>query len=134
MAILRILTYPDPRLKTVAKPVNDFKENKNTPPIAALMINPEIIKTEGEVQEQEGCMSVYPSEILATVTRPACTHMRGFDRHGNTIEFIREGYLAKLFIHELDHLNGKLYIDHLKPLKRTMVNKKIKKIRQKQDK
>ncbi|OGT30880.1 MAG: peptide deformylase [Gammaproteobacteria bacterium RIFCSPHIGHO2_12_FULL_35_23] len=173
MAVLRILNYPDPRLKTVAEPVTDindpivqqmiadmletlvntphcgglaatqldiqnpkrifvfydFFEDKNSKETPTVVINPEIVNTEGEVFEQEGCMSVYPNEILAAILRPARTHMRGLDRHGKPIEFIREGYLAKNFMHEVDHLNGKLYIDHLKPLKRTMLDKKIKKVR-----
>jgi len=62
------------------------------------------------------------------VTRPAQTTIKFIDRHGNPGELTRDGYLAKLFIHEVDHLNGKLYIDHLSSLKRKMVDKKIDKV------
>jgi len=173
MAVLRILDYPDPRLRTVAKPLQDFTETraqqmiddmletlnntehcgglaatqldiidpyrifvfydfdeeKSTPPIATVAINPEIVATEGEVFEDEGCMSVYPDYIGAKVVRPAKTHMRAFDRKGNSFDIIRTGYLAKNFMHEIDHLNGKLYIDHLKPIKRNLVDGKIKKVK-----
>lgn len=178
MAILSILSYPDPRLKTVAEPVQDindptvqqmiddmletllntphcgglaatqldikdpkrifvfydFIEGTNSKEQATVIINPEIVSTEGEVFEAEGCMSVFPDYIGAEVKRPAKTHMKGLDRHGKPIEFTRTGYLAKNFMHEIDHLNGKLYIDHLKPLKRTMVDKKINKVKRVLDK
>lgn len=172
MTVLRILDYPDPRLKKVADKVDDvnapevqqmisdmLETLENTPQCGGLaatqldiaepkqifvfydfdadepekgqkataVINPEIIATEGEVFEPEGCMSVYPDHVHAPVKRPAKTHMRALDPQGNEVEYIRTGYLAKNFMHETEHLNGKLYIDLLKPLKRSMVEKKIKK-------
>ena len=172
MTILRILAYPDLRLKTCAPAVEnindpevqkmvddmletpentphcgglaatqldiaqpkrifvfyDFdEEDRAKPAIATVAINPEIVATEGEVYEEEGCMSVYPDVIQAKVIRPAKTHMRALNRHGEAVEYIRTGYLAKNFMHETDHLNGKLYIDHLKPVKRSLVDDKITK-------
>jgi peptide deformylase len=101
---------------------------------ATCIINPEIVETIGEVLEEEGCMSVYPRYIQAPVKRPAQTKINYIDREGNACELIRDGYLAKLFVHEIDHLNGKLYIDHLSSLKRKMTNKKIDKVIRLKDK
>jgi peptide deformylase len=92
------------------------------------LVNPEILSMEGEVQEQEGCMSVYPNDIQCTVKRPVKVKARAFDRYGQTIELEVEGYEAKLIQHEIDHLNGKLYIDRLSPFKRQLVDKKIRKL------
>ncbi len=171
MTILRILNYPDPRLKNIAKPVEniqeaavqrqiddmletltntphcgglastqldiqnpyrifvfyDFDESISSPQVATVAVNPEIISTEGEVCEEEGCMSVYPDFIQVKIVRPAKTNMRCLDREGKSVEFIRTGYLAKNFMHETDHLNGKLCIDHLKPVKRSIIDAKIEK-------
>lgn len=178
MSIYRILQYPDPRLKTVAPPVEnindehvqtmihsmyetllntehcgglaatqldiknplrifvfyDFDESDIENQTARIVVNPEIVKTEGEVFEPEGCMSVCPNNLHVPVKRPALTTMKAIDEHGNPIELTRGGYLAKLFVHEVDHLNGKVYIDHLKPVKRQMINKKIDKLLKKTSK
>lgn len=107
----------------------DFIEGESHEQTATVAVNPEIIKTEGEVHEPEGCMSVYPDFIHPAVSRPQTTTMRCLDQHGNEVEFTRSGYLAKNFVHEIDHLNGKVFIDYLKPLKRSMVDKKIQKIK-----
>lgn len=109
----------------------DYENDDHSTQVARAIINPEIIKTEGEVFEEEGCMSVYPDHIHAAVTRPAFTTMKAMNEKGESIELTRGGYLAKLFIHEVDHLNGKVYIDHLKPLKRQLLDKKITKLRKK---
>lgn len=108
---------------------HDFDETnpeKGSKPL--VMVNPEIIETEGEVYESEGCMSVYPDLIQAQVKRPAKTTLRAIDQDGTVLEMTRTGYLAKLFQHEIDHLNGMVYIDHLKPLKRKMIDHKIEKM------
>ncbi|PIQ43430.1 MAG: peptide deformylase [Gammaproteobacteria bacterium CG11_big_fil_rev_8_21_14_0_20_46_22] len=107
----------------------DYENDDPSNQVARVIVNPEIVKTEGEVNEQEGCMSVYPDHIHAAVKRPALTTMKALNEKGETIELARGGYLAKLFIHEVDHLEGKVYIDHLKPLKRAMLDKKIAKLR-----
>lgn len=175
MSILRILDYPDPRLKNQAKSVmnvsdvevqtmiqNMLETLKNTEHCGGLAatqldikeplqifvyydyendnpenarprvaVNPEIISTEGEVVEPEGCMSVYPDYIHASVKRPQQTTMRALDENGEIFELTRGGYLAKLFVHEVDHLQGQLYIDRLKPMKRSLLDKKIQKLRKK---
>ena len=107
----------------------DFIEGKDDQkPVITVAINPEILSTEGEVYEEEGCMSVFPQLVSAKVTRPKRTHMRALNPKGEWVEYIREGYLAKNFMHEIDHLNGKLYIDYLKPLKRKLLDAKMEKL------
>ena len=73
------------------------------------LINPEIIETEGEETALEGCLSV-PGKY-GEVTRPYYVRVRAQDRNGNTFEHNGSGLLARAFCHELDHLDGKLYID-----------------------
>lgn len=106
----------------------DFNESEPEKRTPMVVINPKIVKTEGSVIEEEGCMSVHPNYIQAKVTRPAFTTIEALDEQGIQMELTRGGYLAKLFVHEIDHLQGKLYIDHLKPLKRKMVDVKVSKI------
>ena len=68
---------------------------------AVCVVNPEIVKMEGEVHEREGCMSVYaPQDVTAAVKRPALTRIRAINRDGEPVEIERDGYLAKLFQHE----------------------------------
>ncbi len=92
------------------------------------LINPEIISAEGEVQKPEGCMSVYPDEIHAELKRAAKVKARALDRTGKVIEIEATGVLAKCIQHEIDHLNGMVYIDRLSRLKRQLIDKKIKKV------
>ena len=73
------------------------------------LINPEIIATEGVQEEVEGCLSV-PGQSGIT-TRPMTVTVRALDRHGNTVEYTGSDLLARAFCHELDHLDGKLYVD-----------------------
>lgn len=73
------------------------------------LINPEIIATEGVQEEVEGCLSV-PGQSGVT-TRPMTVTVRALDRHGNTVEYTGSDLLARAFCHELDHLDGKLYVD-----------------------
>ena len=73
------------------------------------LINPKVIATEGEQCESEGCLSV-PGEWGIT-RRPAKVTVRAQDRHGNWFEMTGEGLLARCFCHEIDHLDGKLFID-----------------------
>lgn len=116
------LDIADPYRVTVI----DVSMEKNEP---YCLINPEIISSEGEVTEWEACMSVSPSEIHAQRTRAAKIKARAFDREGNKMEITAEGILAKCIQHEVDHLNGKLYIDGLSPLKRQLIDKRIKKLK-----
>ncbi len=90
-----------------------------------VLINPEIIAREGEVEYQEGCLSV-PS-VYDTVKRAETITMRAQDRTGQFYEITASELLGECIQHEIDHLNGKLYIDLLSPLKRNMARKKLDK-------
>jgi len=166
MAILPILEFPDPRLRTkaallepaeVTTPafqelidnmfhtmydapgiglaasqvdvhkrfmVIDVSEEKDTPMV---FINPEIVANEGGQVYQEGCLSV--PGIFADVTRANDITVRYLDRQGQPQELTTDGVLAVCIQHEMDHLDGKLFIDYLSPLKREMVRKKLAKQR-----
>jgi len=106
--------------------VIDFSATKDQP---LCLINGEVIERKGEQFELEGCMSVMPNYIHERVKRAAEIVVRALDRNGQVITFSAEGYMAKCIQHELDHLDGKLYIDHLSALKRDRIRNKIKKIR-----
>lgn len=90
-----------------------------------VLINPEIIAAEGEEVYQEGCLSV-PS-VYDTVKRAKKVTVRALDRFGKPFEMSGEGVLGECFQHEIDHLNGKLFVDLLSPLKRTMARRKLDK-------
>lgn len=163
MARLEILETPDPRLRTVAKPVESFdeslsqlvddmtetmydaqgiglaatqvnihrrllvldvSENQDTPRV---YINPEILESEGTETCEEGCLSV--PGIYAEVSRAEKVRVRAFDRNGEAFEEDLDGMHAICLQHEMDHLDGKLFIDYLSPLKRRMVTKKLEKQR-----
>ncbi len=166
MALLPILEFPDPRLRTKAVPVDaervatpqfqtllddmfetmyeapgiglaasqvdvhlrfmviDVSEGKDTP---LVFINPEIVAQEGGQVYQEGCLSV--PGIFADVTRADSITVRYLDRQGQARELSTDGLLAVCVQHEMDHLDGKLFIDYLSPLKREMVRKKLAKSR-----
>lgn len=89
-----------------------------------IMINPVILEAEGETTEEEGCLSV--PEIREKVTRPARVLVRGIDLKGKEIELEAHDFLARVFCHELDHLEGKLFLDRLSPLKRSLLRKKLR--------
>lgn len=164
MALLPILEFPDPRLRTRAVPVTaeriadpgfqtlledmfqtmyeapgiglaasqvdvherfmviDVSEEKNAPQV---FINPEIVGRTGEQVYQEGCLSV--PGIFADVTRADAITVRFLDRAGAPQELQVDGLLAVCIQHEMDHLEGKLFVDYLSPLKREMVKKKLAK-------
>ena len=166
MALLPILEFPDPRLRTkaatltpeqVADPafqrlvddmfetmyeapgiglaasqvdvhqrfmVIDVSEEKNRP---LVFVNPEILERAGEQVYQEGCLSV--PNIFADVTRANEILVRALDRNGQPFEMRVDGLLAVCIQHEMDHLEGKLFVDYLSPLKREMVRKKLAKAR-----
>jgi peptide deformylase len=90
------------------------------------ILNPEIIYKEGVQYESEGCLSVV--EAFDKVERANIVHMRGTDLDGKPIEIKGEGLLAAVIQHELDHLNGVLFIDHLSKLKQTRIRAKIEKV------
>lgn len=166
MALLPILEFPDPRLRTRAASIDaaevttpafqtllddmfetmydapgiglaasqvdvhkrfmviDVSEEKNQPQV---FINPEIVANEGGQVYQEGCLSV--PGIFADVTRANQITVRFLDRQGQPQELTTDGLLAVCVQHEMDHLDGKLFIDYLSPLKREMVRKKLAKQR-----
>ncbi|MBD7953570.1 peptide deformylase [Stenotrophomonas sp. Sa5BUN4] len=166
MALLPILEFPDPRLRTKAVSVDaaevttpafqtlltdmfetmydapgiglaasqvdvhkrfmviDVSEEKNQPMV---FINPEIVQQDGGQVYQEGCLSV--PGIFADVTRADQITVRYLDRQGQAQELATDGLLAVCVQHEMDHLDGKLFIDYLSPLKREMVRKKLAKAR-----
>ncbi len=100
-----------------------FKED---PAQKMVLINPEIIHKEGHQRSNEGCLSL--PEFREKVTRPNRVTVRAQDVHGKTFEHTGEDLLARAFLHETDHLNGKLFISHISALKRDIVKRKIRKL------
>ena len=166
MAMLPILEFPDPRLRTKAVPVDasrlvdasfqtlfddmfetmyeapgiglaasqvdvhqrfmviDVTEDKTRP---LVFVNPQITARHGEQVYQEGCLSI--PGIFADVTRSEVITVQALDRHGQPFTLEIDGVLAVCIQHEIDHLDGKLFVDYLSPLKREMVRKKLAKAR-----
>lgn len=93
--------------------------------IKLVAANPEIIETSGEQSGQEGCLSV--GKVPAVVVRPNRVKLRAQDLKGEWFEREAEGYAARCFMHETDHCNGTLFIDHLPKTRRDMVVKRFKK-------
>lgn len=93
---------------------------------ASVIINPEIVLAEGDVVHEEACLSVI--DFSAEVSRKARVKVRGVDRDGNPVDIEAEGLLARCLQHEIDHLNGILFIDHISSLKRALYNKRLKKM------
>ena len=102
--------------------VMDLSEEKNAP---LILINPEITAAEGNEESQEGCLSV--PGFYEKVRRAEKISYHYLDMDGHHREENADGLLAVCIQHEIDHLNGKLFIDYLSPLKRQMIQKKIKK-------
>jgi peptide deformylase len=163
MAVLTILEYPDPRLRTKAKPVavvdarirrliEDMFETMYAAPGVGLaatqvdvhervlvldvsqerdqplaFVNPEIVEREGVAEGEEGCLSV--PGIFDLVDRAARIKVRALDREGKPFELEAEGLLAVCIQHEMDHLEGKLFVDYLSELKRSRIRKKLEKER-----
>ncbi len=162
MALIPILRYPDPRLRTVAKPVgpvddalraliDDMFETMYEEPgigLAAtqvdrhvrlivmdvsddksnrkVLINPEIVAASGSQLCKEGCLSV--PTVFAEVKRAETVTVRALDRDGQPYEFTCSGLEAVCVQHEMDHLDGKVFVDYLTPLKREMAMKKLAKL------
>jgi peptide deformylase len=99
---------------------------KDTPPQLITAINPEILAKEGESFEEEGCLSV--PGFYTRIRRAARVRVRYQDLAGQTVEQEAEGLLAIAFQHEIDHLDGLLFVDHLSPLKKGMFRKKYQKL------
>jgi peptide deformylase len=92
-----------------------------------VLINPEIIDAQGQASYQEGCLSV--PGAYDTVLRAERVTVRALDRFGKSFELTADGLLGECMQHEIDHLNGKLFIDLLSPLKRTMARKKLERFK-----
>jgi peptide deformylase len=171
MALLPILEYPHPRLRTVASPVDadlfgdaafqrlvddmfqtmyeapgiglaatqvdthrrfmviDVTEGRDQP---LVFVNPKIRERSLDLRvHQEGCLSI--PGIFADVTRADGVVVKALDRHGKPFELRVDGLLATCVQHEIDHLDGKLFIDYLSPLKRDRAIKKLEKLRKGRD-
>ena len=100
-----------------------FKEDPNAKLVLA---NPEIIRTEGKQTQSEGCLSV--PDFRESVTRAQKVTVRAQDVNGKWYEMTGEDLLARAFLHETDHLNGKLYLSHVSALKRDLMKRKIRKL------
>ncbi|MDH3325394.1 MAG: peptide deformylase [Gammaproteobacteria bacterium] len=163
MAILKILNYPDPKLRTKGKPVKTFEESlvklkadmldtmyaapgiglaavqigvfirmlvidiseaKNAP---RCFINPEILSFEGEIETEEGCLSV--PAIYESVKRFERIRVKAQDEFGEHFELDAEGLLSVCIQHEMDHLEGKLFVDYLSQMKQVRIRKKMEKLR-----
>lgn len=162
MAILDILEFPDPRLRTVAQPVDtvtdqtrtligdmfetmyaapgiglaatqvdvhqrilviDLSDDQSQPQV---FINPEVTVLDPELGEyDEGCLSV--PGFYETVNRPRRVRVTALDRNGESFTRELEGLLAICLQHEIDHLDGKLFVDYISPLKRQRIRKKLEK-------
>ncbi|HYR26858.1 MAG TPA: peptide deformylase [Thermoanaerobaculia bacterium] len=91
-----------------------------------VFINPEIIDAIGEVTEEEGCLSI--PDFVEVVTRPEKVKLRYLDRNGAEREMWGEGLMARAMCHEIDHLNGTLFVDHLRGFKKEKILKRIAKL------
>jgi len=92
------------------------------------LINPKIVSASGEVIDQEGCMSIGPQVISAKIKRAQKVIVQAIDNEGHEVEIHAENFLARCLQHEIDHLNGVLFIDYLSSLKRARLEKKIIKL------
>ncbi|HLQ79376.1 MAG TPA: peptide deformylase, partial [Terriglobia bacterium] len=90
------------------------------------IFNPEIVSSEGEQMEDEGCLSI--PGFSAVVLRPQKVILKGLDIHGKEITIEGKDLLARAFCHEMDHLNGVFFLDHLSFLKRDLIKRKIRKL------
>ena len=165
MAKLPIIEFPDPRLRTIAKPVakvdgtlrkliDDMFETMYEAPGIGLaatqvnvpkrvividlsndktepycFINPQIIAREGEEETEEGCLSV--PGIYDNVNRSRWVHVEALDRNGKPFTMKIDDLLAVCIQHEIDHLDGKLFVDYLSEVKRGRIRKKMEKLRRK---
>ena len=106
--------------------------SKDEPNELIVLANPKIVSGEGEEAEEEGCLSV--REYSAKVKRFTKIQVEAQDIEGNPLNFEAEDFYARVIQHELDHLNGTLFIDRLSTLKRSLYKKKIKKILRNEEK
>jgi len=99
----------------------DLSEHHDQP---LCLINPEVIATEGAVETEEGCLSV--PEVYETVRRAEWVRVRALDVDGNPCQIEAEGLLAVCIQHEIDHLDGKLFVDYLSQFKRQRIRKRAR--------
>ncbi len=124
--------YAAPGLGLAAPQVNrsiqlitvDLSKGENSEN-SIVLINPELIRQEGEILLEEGCLSV--PDVQEKVLRPSRVAVKGIDLEGNEKIIEAEGLLARVFCHEIDHINGTLFIDRLSPLKKSLIKKNLKK-------
>lgn len=102
--------------------VADVSEDRSG---AICLINPEILRSEGQEEMDEGCLSV--PGFYETVRRAERIRVKALDRKGEPVELETDGLLAVCIQHEIDHLNGKLFVDYISPLKRGRIRKKLEK-------
>ena len=100
-----------------------FKEDENA---KLVLINPEVIHTEGKQTQNEGCLSL--PEFREPVARARRATVRAQDVQGRFFETTGEDLLARAFQHEIDHLNGRLYIHHISGLKRDLIKRRVRKL------
>ena len=100
-----------------------FKEDPNA---KLVLVNPQIVKTEGRQRGSEGCLSL--PDFREQVTRANVVTVRAQDLEGKWFEKTGQEMLARAFLHETDHLNGKLYISHISALKRDLIRRKVRKL------
>lgn len=108
-------------IKLIVVDTSTDPENKSS----MALVNPKIIEHEGSQVDEEGCLSV--RELTSKVTRYKEIRVAYSDPQGNSMELTAENRFAVVLQHEIDHLNGILFIDHLSPLKRSLYKKKVKK-------
>lgn len=104
--------------------ISEMEAGKGTKPIA--MINPEILDEEGEWEMEEGCLSI--PDVREKVWRSEWIRIRYNDVNMKEVEFEADGMMARVILHEMDHLNGVLFLDHLSSTKRTLLRSRLKKI------
>jgi len=108
--------------------VMDCVKEEDAPPRPVVLFNPEVVWTSDETSTyEEGCLSIPDS--YAEVTRPAEVRVRWLDREGKVEEQQFDGLWATCVQHEIDHLNGRLFIDYLGPIRRQMITRKMQKLK-----
>jgi peptide deformylase len=112
--------------KSIRIAVVDVTSGKN-PEARIVLVNPEIIHFEGEKREEEGCLSI--PGFRGYVVRPQFVTIKAQNPKGESFEIRGEDLLARAFCHEIDHLNGVLFLQHLSMLKRDLIRRKIKKLK-----
>lgn len=96
------------------------------------IINPQIIATEGQIEREEGCLS-FP-DVFEVITRPEMVIVKGIDAAGKIIQIEASGLLARAIIHEYEHLQGILFIDHLSDVRRKLLESRLNEIKEEEQK